>query len=87
MTDEEYGETQQHAETQQHVVMIATLVKYMDLDGFLERISLAHSVGPILNPTLYRDAIDDMSKIETLADALRTFQATAKEVLEEESDA
>ncbi len=78
MTDEEYGETQRQ------VVMVSVLVNNMDLEGFLERISLAHSAGPILNPTLYRDAMDNISKIESLANALRSFQGKAAEVLGED---
>jgi len=64
MTDEEY------TMTYQQVVMLAGLIAEMNLPGFLERISLADSIGPILDPTLYLRASRNMHQIEEVARSL-----------------
>jgi hypothetical protein len=41
-----------YQETQDWLVVVAGLVRVLDLDGFLQRIELAEAVGPILNPNV-----------------------------------
>lgn len=77
MTDEEYQFTQNHLMT------LAHLSRAVDITGFLERISLAETVGPILDPTLYLKASSNLHNLKRLAQALRPFQAEIQRQLEE----
>lgn len=61
MTDEEYQKTQDE------IITIATKIEKLDLTSFLERISKANTLGPILDPTAYRDAFDNLRGIEKIA--------------------
>jgi hypothetical protein len=61
--------------TQTTILLIAGIVRTMDLDGFIQAASLAESAGPIIDPTLYRLAASKLQTIKDLAYALRQFQA------------
>jgi hypothetical protein len=76
MTDEEY------LSTQHQLTALARMVAEMDLAGFISRISYAEGVGPILDPTLYMKAIDNLQKIKRLAVGASKFQKAALEVLD-----
>lgn len=77
MTDEEYL-TIQH-----QVGLLSGLIAELDLAGFLDRISLADSIGPIMDPTLYRKAAGEMHHIQDLAQALFEAQGKIKRVIQE----
>jgi hypothetical protein len=68
MTDAEY------LQTQRQLVLLAQIVDSLDLDGFLRRIEVAESVGPILNPTLYTEGAENLLKVKGLARACKVFQ-------------
>ncbi len=53
-----------------------------DLRGFLARVDRAETVGPILDPTLFRDASGNLSKIRRLAEALLPFVDEAETFFE-----
>lgn len=59
---------------------LAGFVIPLDLDGFLQRIGEAEAAGPVLDPSLYKEAARDMDRIRRLAQAARDFQKVAKEV-------
>lgn len=80
MTDEEYSETQTA------IIIIAQFVNDLDLVAFLERISLAETLGPIVDPTLYREAAGKLSDVKSLAQALRPFQREVKRQMEKDRD-
>lgn len=67
MTDEEY------AQTQQQLILLAQFAHSLDLDGFLNRISLAETVAPVLYPTLYLRGGQQLHQIKRLAQALQPF--------------
>lgn len=71
ITEEDY------IQTQQQIVLLAWMVKDMPLDAFLAAISLADSVGPLVDPTLYREAHLKMDAVREAAEALRGFQRVA----------
>ena len=71
MTDEEYQSTQDQ------LVLLAKLANGLDLDAFLQRISIARAAGPVLDPFLYRQAADRMDDVSRLA---RSFQGVQKEI-------
>lgn len=72
MTNEEYQNTQIQLQ------MIGEVVSRLDLAGFLNRIDRAETMGPILDPTLYRRAALGLDKIQTLARAAYAFQRAVK---------
>lgn len=62
--------------TQNQISLYAGLLRELPLAGFLERLGHAESVGPLLDPTLYRDALAS-GKLDLLrgtAEALRRAQ-------------
>jgi len=62
--------------TMSAVTVFGTLVLRMDLDGFLERIDSAESLGPILDPTLFQKGKDNLQAVKDLAESLRPFRET-----------
>lgn len=80
MNDEDYFGTQQR------ILMFARLVRTEDLEGFLQRVGTAHALGPILDPTRYRDAMSNLQSLERLAAGLRHFQKVVEEVALEAAD-
>lgn len=74
MDDHEY------LDTQDQIMVLAKLTLDLDVDGFLRRIDEAEVVGPILDPTLYRQASGNLEKIKRIAEAVRGLQRVAKEV-------
>lgn len=79
MTDEEY------TQTQTQLLLLARFANDLDLDGFLQRISLADSIAPILEPTLWIRGGGKLQQIKRLAQALRPFQKEIREQLERSS--
>lgn len=57
----------------------AQALSTLDLVGFVERIEKAESVGPVLNPTLYRKGIGRLEAMKALAIAARRVQDTWRE--------
>jgi hypothetical protein len=65
---------------QSRLLLVADLIRVMDLDGFLARIELAHLAGPFLEPTLYAKTQDYLKAVELLARAARAFKSEAVKV-------
>lgn len=61
MTDKQYKATQDR------MIELAIEMEKLDFLGYIERNSLADTTGPILNPTLYRDAAPNMQALRQLA--------------------
>ena len=59
---------------QQQIVMLAGMVRDMDLTGFLRAIDTAEAVGPLFDPTLYIAAHEKLRVVRTLAEGLMLFQ-------------
>ncbi len=68
LTSEEY------ISVQMQLVAFATLVKDMKLVDFTDFVNQAETMGPILNPTLYREAGEQLNDVGRLADSLLPFQ-------------
>jgi len=62
--------------TMSAVAVFGTLILRMDLDGFLERIDTAESLGPILDPSLFQKGKDNLQAVKDLAESLRPFRET-----------
>lgn len=77
MTDEEY------IQTQHQIILLAQFANDLDLDGFLNRISLAETLAPILDPTLYLRGGKKLHQIKLLALALQPFREEIRRQLKE----
>ena len=66
--------------TQQQIILFAKLIRGVDVQAFLERINRAESIGPVLDPTMYRKAAPALDTIKGLAEALLPFHEEAVKV-------
>lgn len=66
-----------YTSTQYQLMILATIVSGLDLDGFLKRIDMAEAAGPILDPTMYRAAMTNLNSIKRLAIAANEFRKEA----------
>lgn len=73
----------EYQSTQKRLVIMANQIEEMDLDGFLDRIEVADTMGSILDPTLYMRTIDDMNRVKRLAKAFKNVQSVFKEIKSE----
>ncbi len=70
-----------YLQTQTHLQSLAQIVKDMPLYDFIKAINRAETTGPIVDPTLYREGSENLTKIKRLAQALLPFQKAAKDTL------
>jgi len=79
MTNEEF------TETMNQVSMLSTMVRVMPLKDFAVAIDRAEAVGPIVDPTLYKESLADggLERLKKLAHAARDFQRVVEEVAAE----
>jgi len=68
----------EYQRTQDALVLIAGIARDLDLDEFLARIDRAETLGPITDPTLYRDASGKLSFVRDLARSLKPFVAEVR---------
>ncbi len=73
---------QEYLQTQQQLIALSSVVVDIDLDEFVNMIGKAEVVGPIMNPTNYVKAMNNMSDLRRLAISLRPFQKVVKEIRE-----
>lgn len=79
--------TQEQYETIQHqLLLIGELLVQMDLPAFLEQIETAETVGPILDPTLYRMGMSNMAEVKRLAKAAMELREVRAEQLAKEKE-
>lgn len=64
----------QYEATQRTLMILAMIVKDLDLEGFLARIEQAETLGPVLSPTLFMLAEGKMGDVRRLAEACKGFQ-------------
>jgi hypothetical protein len=60
--------------TQVMLLNMAAIVRGMPLAQFINTISVAETTGPMLDPTLWRDAHGKMDEIKEMARGLLSFQ-------------
>lgn len=61
MTNEEYIQTQLQLQA------LTTILLSMNLEGFLDRIEIADTMGPMLDPTLYNKAGANFRTVQQIA--------------------
>ena len=69
-------EPAKYIETQMRIIEIGKIADSLDLDTFLVCISNAETVGPIMDPTMYRKAMDNLQAIKELAIAAQKVKIT-----------
>ena len=69
----------QYLQLQFNLGQIAEIVRDLPLNEFLEAITKAETVGPILEPTLYRQSYRKVENVKKLAIALREFQKAVRD--------
>lgn len=79
MTNEEYMQTQLQLQA------LTTILLSMNLEGFLDRIEIADTMGPILDPTLYKKAGADFRTVQQTARAVHECQQKLKEIIQKEA--
>jgi len=67
-------ENKEYLAVQTAIMNIGTQLEGLDLEAFLRQIGRADTMGPILDPTLYRKAQNRLSAIREFAGALRQAQ-------------
>lgn len=77
----------EYMRTQSTIVLVGTLVRSLDLPGFLSRIELAEALGPITDPSLYREAGPKLHEIKNAAQLLlplnKALRGSGPEALEQ----
>jgi len=59
----------QYMDVQNELLMLSSLMARLPLKEFLEDINRAETVGPIVDPTLYRDGAEKLHQVKSLAQA------------------
>lgn len=72
--------------TQETILALVFSVKNLPLEDFVSAADHAETMGPILDPALYRAASERLRKIKRLAIALRQLQKLAAKEFPEESN-
>lgn len=60
--------------TQAQILAIAKIINNIPLYEFIEAASRAETIGPLIDPTLYLAAIDNLTTIKHLAQSLLPFK-------------
>jgi len=68
ITDEEY------LMTQHQLILLASAVRNLPLQGFLHRIGHTEAIAPIIHPSLYQRGAAKLDIIKRVAAAAREFQ-------------
>ena len=77
---------QEYLATQATMLTLGKMISKLDLEGFLSHISHTEAAAPIIDPTLYRKAMNNLNEIKKLAQSLQPvqtqFQVLFKTMLE-----
>ena len=76
LTDEEY------TAIQSQLVAFAGIVSDMRLEEFIQRISRTETIAPLIDPTLYMQAHENLADIKELASSLLPFQKAINKIKE-----
>jgi hypothetical protein len=79
LTKENYIE--QHTLAVRNAALIYQIIKDQPFAELLEKIGAAEAVGPILDPTLYRDKSKALGEDKKMIEALYSFQMTLEKLL------
>jgi hypothetical protein len=60
--------------------LLLTGARGIDIDGFLATIQRQHTVGPVLDPTMYRDAHGGLRNLQKLGEAARPLVKLTQDI-------
>lgn len=78
-----YAEKDQYQMTQELIITTCRTIMLLPLVPFVNSINRAETIGPIMDPTLYRDGATTLGRIKKLAEALLGAQKKIAAVHEE----
>lgn len=77
----EQDEADRYIKTQNEMVQLAAKIRWLKLDLFLNQISNAETIAPILDPTLYRKASNNVQALKKLAQTMLPVQEAFDELM------
>ncbi|MDV2503048.1 MAG: hypothetical protein RX318_03765 [bacterium] len=75
----EFLNPEEYLNTQRILFLMAHGIADAPLQAFINSIERAHAVGPILDPTMYREGLVTLRDVERLAQAALEFQRVVEE--------
>lgn len=72
----------EYIKTQLAILNTAKTIAGLDLPGFLAQINRAEAVSPMIDPTMYRKAQDNLQAIKKLAQALLPVKKAYQELFD-----
>lgn len=65
-----------HAVTQHQIVLLAGLIKELDLEEFIYQIEKSEALGPLLHPEMFisQPGFEKLNQVKRLAKAAKVFQ-------------
>lgn len=73
-------DSKEYLRTQATIVNMGLALRNLDLTGFLNQITKAETLAPMIDPTMYKKAQDNLTAIKKLATALLPVQLAFEEV-------
>lgn len=70
----------EYVKVQKQLIRIGKEIRDMNLSEFINGVSRAEAVGPIIDPTMYMRAMDNLSNIRDLASAAQDFKSNTAHV-------
>lgn len=78
-----HSQDENYARQQTELITIANLVRHMELANLICRADLAKSLGPVMDPTLYKIAGEALGRIRRIAEAALAFKLTVEKEFKE----
>ena len=72
-----------YVETQKKIQLFAGVLKGLDLDGFLATLDRGETLGIVMDPTLYREALQS-GKLELVRDVAKALGHARHEIMKAE---
>lgn len=73
---------EEYLKTQLALIHIGKMASKLDLHNFIAQIDQAHAVAPVIDPTMYMKALDNLRAIKKLATSLLSVQTAYQETFE-----
>lgn len=70
----------QYIQIQMTLIQVGQTIAKLDLDGFMKAISNAETCAPVIDPTLYRRAADNLQAIKNLGKAAQQVKMAFEEM-------
>jgi hypothetical protein len=78
-----HSQDENYARQQTELTTLANLVLHMELADLIRRADVAESLGPVMDPTLYKIAGEALGRIRRIAEAALAFKLTVEKEFRE----